>query len=133
MIPRLPRYAPNGSASSFHTNRNSRIAAGHVPHDGGYGCGGGTASSSKPRSLPIVSNGEIVAHRLPKSVCAIGRPTQNHANTTIGPIVSTEPTRRADAAVTIRKKRSDTARTVHSRARFVSTVWSPEARGLPAD
>ena len=52
-----------------------------------------------------MSNGDSVAHRLPSSAWAIGRPTQNQSKTTIGPIVSVAPARRAEA-MTIRDRAS---------------------------
>jgi hypothetical protein len=66
--------APAGYTSSSHTNPSNRRAAGHRPQARGYGRRG---CSPIPRSRAIVSQGESVAHRLPKAACRKARPTQN--------------------------------------------------------
>jgi hypothetical protein len=75
-----------------------------------------------------VSNGDSVAQRFPNNAWAIARPTQNHAYTTIGPIVSVSLARRAEAIATTMKNKSIKLRIVHSRPRLVSTDWIQDGR-----
>src|SRR3990170_6723186 len=65
----------------------------------------------------------MVAHQFPKSVWTNARPTQNQTNTTTGPRVSVEPTRRKDAPATTRNRPREISRIAHSSTRLVRMRW----------